>query len=270
MRAAPFILLVLSGVALALAAWPPQLEGTRRKRLLGAGARATEGIGFLSGLKSTLDRGSAYFSAPGPGRAGRGSGPLVVGSACMVVAATLVASGRSAPAIAAALAGIAALAIPPATRLARARSERRRMEAELPLAVEKLAVYLATGFSLAAALSRLGDQGGASAPAFAMISNGVRSGMSAAEAAAEAARRWPGPAMGRLATLLEGGAGGADMVKAARSAAAGLRAEAHRAALASMEKDSQKIWIPITIAALVPGVVMIFVPFVAVLRSVAG
>ncbi|MDA8209468.1 MAG: hypothetical protein M0Z92_10780, partial [Actinomycetota bacterium] len=108
------------------------------------------------------------------------------------------------------------------------------------------------------------------APAFAMISNGVRSGMSAAEAAAEAARRWPGPAMGRLATLLEGGAGGADMVKAARSAAAGLRAEAHRAALASMEKDSQKIWIPITMAALVPGVVMIFVPFVAVLRSVAG
>ena len=272
MTPVPLATLLLAGASLALAAWPPQLEGKRRHRLLGVGARPGEGHGPFYNLKTALRRSSASISSAAPGafQGGPASGSLVAAASCMALAVALVASGRSAAALGVGLAGFAVLGAPPAMRMANARAERRRIEGELPLAVEKLAVYLASGYSLSAALARLGEQVGASAPVFSLMSNGVRSGMSAADAAVEAARRWPGPAMARLAALLEGGAGGADMVKAARSTAAGLRAEAHRDALAAMEKDSQKIWIPITIAALVPGVVMIFVPFVAVLRTVAG
>ncbi|MDA8261405.1 MAG: hypothetical protein M0Z47_01100 [Actinomycetota bacterium] len=269
MSGVPLMAVLLAASALALAAAPPQRELRRRSRLLGIGARPGESIAIRVRFDTVVARIAEAVSGP-QGTSRAGGGALVAAATCMALALGLLAVGRDGLAIPAALAGAAALATPVGAQLARARRERRAMEAELPLAVEKLAVYLASGFSLSAALTRLGEQEGAAGRAFALIGNGVRSGLSAAEAGAEAAKRWPGPAMTRLATLLEGTTGGADMVRAARSAAAGLRAEAHRGALAAMEKDSQKIWIPITIAALVPGVVMIFVPFVAVMRSVAG
>ena len=268
MSSAPLATLLLACTALAFAAAPPHMEVRRRSRLLGTGARPGGSFGLRMRFDSVVGRIADAVSGP-KGASRAGGGAVAAAAMGMALALGLLATGRDAQAIPAALAGAAALTAPVGAQLGRERRERKEMQAELPLSVEKLAVYLASGFSLSAALARLGEQDGASGRVFALISNGVRSGMSASEAGAEAARRWPGPAMTRLVTLL-GGASGADMVKAARSAAAGLRAEAHREALAAMEKDSQKIWIPITIAALVPGVVMIFVPFVAVMRSVAG
>jgi hypothetical protein len=48
------------------------------------------------------------------------------------------------------------------------------------------------------------------------------------------------------------------------------RAESHRALVETIERRSQLVWIPVTIATLVPGLILLAVPFVAALRQVTG
>ena len=45
-----------------------------------------------------------------------------------------------------------------------------------------------------------------------------------------------------------------------------IRDERHRALLEVMDKRAQQVWIPVTVAALVPGAIFIAVPFIEALR----
>jgi len=45
------------------------------------------------------------------------------------------------------------------------------------------------------------------------------------------------------------------------------RAEGHRALLESIERKNQQVWIPVTVATLVPGVILMAVPFFDALRG---
>ena len=175
------------------------------------------------------------------------------------------------PVKAALLVGLGLLGIPAAIALRVIRNRTlaiRAIEGAMPAEIEKLAVYLAGGYSLVGAITRVAERTKSPcAEIFEIIARGLKGGAEISVAVGQARELFEAPSLGRLANVLEGALYGADLVKAARSEAAAQRAAIHRLALAEMEKNSQKIWIPITIAALVPGIVLIFVPFVAVMKA---
>ncbi len=147
----------------------------------------------------------------------------------------------------------------------------RAIDASMPAEIEKLAVYLAGGYSLVGALSRIAERSKSPCTEiFEAVARSMRGGGALSDALAAAQEGSSIPSLTRLTKVLEGALYGADLVKAARNEAASQREDLHRRALAEMEKNSQKVWIPITIAALVPGIVLIFVPFVAVMKAVTG
>ena len=48
------------------------------------------------------------------------------------------------------------------------------------------------------------------------------------------------------------------------------RREAHRRLLETIERRAQLVWIPVTIATLVPGVLFMAIPFIAAMRNFAA
>jgi tight adherence protein C len=52
--------------------------------------------------------------------------------------------------------------------------------------------------------------------------------------------------------------------------AATIRADAHRDLLAELERRSQQVWVPVTVATLLPGSLLLLVPFLDALRLFAG
>jgi len=49
-----------------------------------------------------------------------------------------------------------------------------------------------------------------------------------------------------------------------------IRAEAHRRLIARMEQRAQLVWVPVTVAALLPGAIFLAVPFADAMRLVTG
>ena len=52
--------------------------------------------------------------------------------------------------------------------------------------------------------------------------------------------------------------------------AATIRADAHRELLAELERRAQQVWVPVTVATLLPGSLLLLVPFLDALRLFAG
>jgi tight adherence protein C len=46
-----------------------------------------------------------------------------------------------------------------------------------------------------------------------------------------------------------------------------IRREAHRSLLETIERRDQQVWIPVTVAALVPGSILIGIPFIEAMRT---
>ena len=56
-----------------------------------------------------------------------------------------------------------------------------------------------------------------------------------------------------------------DMGRIVSDEARSLRREVHRELLGTIERRNQQVWIPVTFAALLPGVLLIAVPFISAL-----
>lgn len=147
----------------------------------------------------------------------------------------------------------------------------RQMSIDIPTEIEKLSIYLGAGYSITGALQKL-SSGASSATRelFQTLGYAMNTGIELEDALRELRQTYPIPSVTRLASVLESSSFGADLPRAVRNEANSQRVQLHRNALATMEKNSQKIWIPITIAALVPGIVLIFIPFISVMKSVTG
>jgi hypothetical protein len=48
-----------------------------------------------------------------------------------------------------------------------------------------------------------------------------------------------------------------------------IRAEAHRRLVSTLERREQMVWIPVTVATLVPGAIFLSIPFISVMRVFA-
>ena len=150
------------------------------------------------------------------------------------------------------------------TRTASARV-RRALEQELPLVLEQLATMLDAGLSVHGTLQRIADRGsGPCAPGFADVCARLRHGVPDRVALDEWAAVAGVPGAGRLCTLLTLGA--PDLGRLLETEAGQLRRDAHRRLIERIERRSQQVWIPVTVATLVPGVLFLAVPFIEALR----
>jgi tight adherence protein C len=154
-----------------------------------------------------------------------------------------------------------------------ARSDRWRRQVflELPVVAEQLGMLLRAGWSLTAALGRVAERGrGAVAADLGRVGRRVRQGVPESTALREWADLARVPAVERLGGVLALSRETSDLGRLIAEEARALRREVHRELVEQIERRSQQVWIPVTVAALVPGVLFMTIPFVEALRLFGG
>jgi Flp pilus assembly protein TadB len=147
----------------------------------------------------------------------------------------------------------------------------QRLFAELPVVAEQLAMLLGAGYSLGAALGRLASRGdGACARDLSRVVNRIRQGLSESDALEEWAELAAVDELRRLVGVLALNRQGGDLGRLVADEARSMRREAHRRDIELIERRAQMVWVPVTVATLVPGVMFMAVPFIAALRDFAS
>jgi tight adherence protein C len=147
----------------------------------------------------------------------------------------------------------------------------RRVTLELPVVTEQLATLLGAGWSLGAAIGRLADRGsGACAADLARVRTRIQQGLSEDQALREWADLVRVEAVDRLVPVLALNREATDLGRLLAEEARNIRRERHRDLLATIERRSEQVWIPVTVATLVPGVIFLAVPFIEALRLYSG
>jgi len=148
-----------------------------------------------------------------------------------------------------------------------ARDRQRRVFVELPVVAEQLGMLLSSGYSLGAACNRIAGRGsGVVAHDLANVGRRVRQGLSEGDALREWAEVADVAVLDRLVGVLALDREAADIGRLIGDEARAARADAHRELLESIERRSQQVWIPVTVATLVPGLLFLCVPFIEALR----
>lgn len=151
------------------------------------------------------------------------------------------------------------------------RRQRQEVSRELPTVAEQLAMLLAAGRSVSAAIAELGDRGrGPCSADLRRITRRLQQGVDEATALREWADLRPTPGIVHLVGVLTLAREAADLDRLVEQEAEAIRADAHRDLLARLEKRSQQVWVPVTVATLLPGSLLLLVPFLDALRLFAG
>ncbi len=198
---------------------------------------------------------------------------LALAGAALVAAAVLASLGLPAPVAILAVVGAPLLAfLVLEQRLARA-SERwqQTLGLELPVVAEHLAMLLNAGYSLGAALVRLAGRGrGCAARDLAGAVNRMRQGLSENDALQEWAELAGVEGVNRLVGVLALHAESADLGRLVSAEARQARRDLQRRTIETIERRSQQVWVPVTVATLVPGVILLAVPFLSALHLFAN
>jgi Flp pilus assembly protein TadB len=147
----------------------------------------------------------------------------------------------------------------------------RRLFLELPVLSEQLAMLLSAGFSLGSALTRLSTRGhGACARDLQRVTGRMRQGLSEIDALREWAAVAKVDALDRLVPVLALNREASDLGRLISDEARAIRRDVQRELVETMERRSQSVWIPVTVATLVPGVIFLAIPFIEALRLFSG
>ncbi len=142
-----------------------------------------------------------------------------------------------------------------------------RVFLELPVITEQLGMLLSAGYSLGAALERLSARGqGACSRDLRIVMARVRQGLTETAALGEWAARVDVPELDRLVAVLALERDTSDLGQLIAEEARTTRRETHRRTLETIERRGQQVWIPVTVATLVPGVLFLAVPFLEAMR----
>lgn len=140
----------------------------------------------------------------------------------------------------------------------------RRIFLELPVVSEQLGMLLSAGYSLGSGLQRLANRSsGACSEDLKRVRSRIRQGLSDIDALREWALIADVDALGRLVAVLALNREAGDLGSLISEEARTIRRDAQRELIAAVEKRGQQVWIPVTVATLVPGVIFLAVPFVA-------
>lgn len=138
---------------------------------------------------------------------------------------------------------------------------------ELPVVSEQLAMLLSAGYSVGSALSRIANRGrGCVATDLALVMNRVRQGLSEVAALREWGDVVEVDGVHRLVSVLSLHGEAADLARMVSAEARQSRRDLHRLTIEAIERRSQQVWVPVTVATLVPGVILLAVPFASALR----
>jgi tight adherence protein C len=143
-----------------------------------------------------------------------------------------------------------------------------RLFRELPVVAEQLGMLLAAGYSLGAALHRIAGRGsGVVAEDLRVVLARMRQGLSETQALREWDELADVPALHRLVAVLSLNREAGDLGALISDEARSIRREAHRELLEAIERKDQQVWIPVAIAALIPGTILIAIPFIQAMRT---
>lgn len=146
----------------------------------------------------------------------------------------------------------------------------RQLYLELPVVAEQLGMLLGAGWSLFGALDRVARRGdGAVASDLERVVARIRQGQTEAAALREWADLADVPAVERLVAVLALDRETSDLASMIAEEARSIRRDVQRELVETMGKRSQKVWIPVTVATLLPGVLFIAVPFIEAIRLFA-
>jgi tight adherence protein C len=145
---------------------------------------------------------------------------------------------------------------------------KRALYLELPVVAEQLGMLLGAGYSLMAAMERVARRGhGACARDLARVLRRVRQGTDEETAL----REWAGlsgvPAVERLVAVLALNREATDLGRLIAEEARHIRRDVQRELVETMDRRAQQVWIPVTVATLVPGVIFIAIPFTQALQG---
>jgi len=144
----------------------------------------------------------------------------------------------------------------------------RRLFLELPVVAEQLALLLSAGWSLTAALNRLAQRStGATGRDLQRVCRRIRQGLSEADALREWSRLASVPALERLVPVLALNRDTSDLGRLVADEARAIRRDVHRELIEAVERRNQQVWIPVTVAALLPGALFLAVPFIQALNA---
>jgi tight adherence protein C len=146
-----------------------------------------------------------------------------------------------------------------------------RLARELPVVAEQLAMLLAAGFSLSAALHRLAIRGGGvCARDLARVGRRIRQGLSEGDALREWQLIARVPGLDRLVAVLALNREATDLGRLVAEEARSIRRDAQRDLVEIVDRRAQQVWIPVTVATLLPGSIFLMIPFLEALRIYGG
>lgn len=147
------------------------------------------------------------------------------------------------------------------------KSWQNRLADELPVLSEQLSILVSAGYSLSAALSQLARRAkGVGGQDLRRVHHRIGQGVSLDRALKEWAALADVASLTRLVPILAMDSFGADLGRLLAEEARSMRKEAQRKTASLMDKRAQAVWIPVTVATLVPGVIVLAVPFIEALR----
>lgn len=139
----------------------------------------------------------------------------------------------------------------------------QRVLTELPTTAERLGMLLGAGFSLTSAMARLADRPqGECTTEFGRIQHRIGQGLSERAALTESIERVGVDPYRRVLSVLALNREATDLGTLISHEARHVRAAVHRTHLEEIERRGQQVWIPVTVATLLPGVVFLAIPFV--------
>jgi len=148
---------------------------------------------------------------------------------------------------------------------------KRRLFLELPVVSEQLGMLLSAGYSLSGALNRVARRSaGVCGRDLARVTSRARQGLSEATALQEWAELADVEAVHRLVQVLALNREAGDLGRLIAEEARSIRRDVQRETIQSIERREQQVWIPVTVATLIPGVIFIAVPFIEVMRLLTG
>ena len=148
---------------------------------------------------------------------------------------------------------------------------KRSVHLELPIVAEQIGMLLAAGYSLVGALDRVGRRGqGAVASDLQTVLARIRQGVDETVALQEWAELADVDAVERFVSVLALNREASDLGRLISGEARAMRQDVHRELVETLERRGQQVWIPVTVATLLPGVIFIAIPFYAALSGFIG
>lgn len=138
----------------------------------------------------------------------------------------------------------------------------RRIELELPIVAEQFGMLLSAGYSLGGAIDRISRRGrGCCSRDLDRVSRRIRQGLDESEALREWAEISGVPAVQRFVGVLALNRDTADLGRLITEEARSVRREVQRQLAEIVDRRAQQVWIPVTVATLLPGTLFLAVPF---------